>query len=93
MGRLVRSTPPPPRPGPVHHSRPLGGKGLEPPAQSPEKTACAPKGGAESGAVDAPNGSTDPDLRTVVSAWATLPEHVRQAILLLVRSAGPGVQP
>ena len=29
----------------------------------------------------------DPDLAKVVKAWPELPEHVRQAILALVRSA------
>ena len=39
------------------------------------------------------NQPDDPDLRRIVGTWPTLPEHVRQAILLLVRSAGQGAQP
>jgi len=35
----------------------------------------------------------DYDLRAIAAAWPTLREHIRQAILLLVRSAGPGAQP
>ena len=29
----------------------------------------------------------DPDLQQVISAWETLPEHIRQAVMALVRTA------
>src|SRR5262249_4713371 len=32
----------------------------------------------------------DPSLAQVVAAWPTLPEHVRLAVLALVRSTQPG---
>jgi hypothetical protein len=41
--------------------------------------------GAAEGAFDGKTADFDPDLARVVNAWPSLPEHVRAAILALVR--------
>jgi hypothetical protein len=76
----------------------LGDAGLEPPPLALSKTAISDKGGANSGALDAPEIPktaknepavccsallTDPDLSLVISAWPKLPECIRKRILLL----------
>jgi len=78
----------------------LGDAGLERPPLALSKTAILDKGGANSGALDAPetpktakNESaiyysvllTDPDLRQVVTAWPKLPEHVKAEIKTLLK--------
>jgi hypothetical protein len=41
---------------------------------------------AESRAPSAPNTPADPDLALIVAQWPNLPEHIRQAVLALVRA-------
>jgi hypothetical protein len=73
----------------------MGDEGLEQPSDSSGKSADSQTGGAESGAVDAPNANmagsttvpTDPVLARLVEAWPELPEHIRAAIAALVRAA------
>jgi hypothetical protein len=69
----------------------LGDTGLEPSIPSgcadndlgkPEK-----QGGAESGAIKAETPPDDPDLASVVTAWPTLPDHIRSTILTLVKNS------
>lgn len=60
----------------------VGGTGLEPIANSPEKTHFPHERGAFSDALD-------DELAALVVAWPTLPEHVRAAIQALVHAAGP----
>ena len=44
------------------------------------------QGGAESGAVGAPQGHSDANLQQVIDAWADLPEAVKTGILAMVAS-------
>jgi hypothetical protein len=43
--------------------------------------------GAKSSALDAWRKFHDPDLSQIVAAWPTLPEHVKSAILKMVKKA------
>jgi hypothetical protein len=45
----------------------------------------AAKSGAARSSVDSHGGATDPDLASLETAWPTLPEATRRAILALVR--------
>ena len=47
-------------------------------------------GGAESGALPADSAPIDPDLAALIDAWPTLPEAIRQSILVFARAAGSG---
>ena len=40
----------------------------------------------ESGTVESQKTPSDPDLALIEARWPTLPEHIRQAVLALVRS-------
>jgi hypothetical protein len=51
------------------------------------KTAFLTGGGAKSGALDAPRKIQDPDLSQIIAAWPTLSEHVKSAILKMVKGA------
>lgn len=62
----------------------MAGAGFEQPPVSPQKTAISETGGAESGAVDARNGLIDPVLASLIDAWPTLPQTVRDEIAALV---------
>jgi len=53
---------------------------------SGSKTAIFSERGTESGTVDAPNSPSDPDLAVIQDRWPSLPEHVKAAIMALVRS-------
>ena len=53
---------------------------------SGSKTAISSERGTESGTVDAPNSPSDPDLAVIQDRWPSLPEHVKAAIMALVRS-------
>ena len=65
----------------------MGDTGLEQPPASPQKTAISETGGAESGAVDAPNGLNAPALVSLIEAWPTLPQTVRDEIAAIVLRA------
>jgi len=56
--------------------------GLEPPVNSPENSTNPVLGGAENGAL-----AHDADLAAIITAWPTLPEAIRAAILAMVRAA------
>ena len=51
------------------------------------KTAFLTGSGAKSGALDAPRKIQDPDLYQITATWPTLPEHVKSAILKMVKEA------
>jgi len=56
------------------------------PLDSASKTPIPETRGTESGTPGAPNTPSDPDLTLIVDRWHSLPEHIRQAVLALVRS-------
>jgi len=62
-------------------------RGLEPLAETAGKTGASPEGDAESDAQDRHLTPDDPDLRTIVDAWPTLPLSVRDAITRMVQQA------
>ena len=64
----------------------MGGRGLEHPALLPSKTAIPQTERAESGAVDGEKAPSDPELALIVDRWPKLPEHIKQAVLALVRT-------
>lgn len=61
--------------------------GLEHSPQTSEKTADSQPGGAESGAPAARTVVSDPELATLVDAWADLPDPVRRGILAMIEAA------
>jgi hypothetical protein len=73
--------------GPQSGFLPVVDTGLEVSPDSPQETAISETGGAESGAVDARNGLNDPALVSLVEAWPTLPQTVRDEIAALVLRA------
>ena len=67
----------------------MGDAGIERPLLALSKTPILDKGGAKSDAPvtpGAPNITKYPDLEVVVNSWPTLPEHIKQTIMVLVRS-------
>jgi hypothetical protein len=64
---------------------------LQLPQESSEETALSVKGGAESGALTAPDGHFDAQLAEIVPSWPKLPEVVRADILAKVRLAQANV--
>ncbi|MFB3138561.1 MAG: hypothetical protein ACE10B_05025 [Phycisphaerales bacterium] len=65
-------------------------RGFEHPHDSPEKTVKSPAGGAESGALDAPDAPSrrdDPDLCSIIDAWPSLPKPVKAGIVAMVHAA------
>ena len=64
----------------------MGGTGLEHPALLPSKTSIPQTERAESGALDGENRPKDPELALIVERWPKLPEHIRSAVLALVRN-------
>lgn len=65
----------------------MGPAGLEHTPLMLSRTAISEGRGAKSGARRAPGCNSDPDLASVVATWPNLPEHIRAAIVALVRSA------
>ncbi len=57
--------------------------GFEHPSDSPMNPAFPEQGGAESGVLCL----SDPDLASVIDAWAFLPDAVKAGILAMVRAA------
>ena len=51
------------------------------------KTAFLTGGGANSGVLDAWRKFQDPDLSQITAAWPALPEHIKAAILKMVKDA------
>ena len=68
----------------------MGGTGLEHPAFLAPKTLISQSERAESGAPNDEMPPKDPDLALIQDRWPGLPEHIRQAVLALVRSGGQG---
>ena len=60
--------------------------GFEHPPLALSKTPISGEGGAKSGARDALKAPVDPDLALIQNRWPTLPEHIKAAVLALVRS-------
>ena len=63
--------------------------GILNPASPPANTALAPEG-AQKGAKLSDSDKTDSQLAVVNTAWASLPDHIKAAILALVNSAKEG---
>jgi hypothetical protein len=64
----------------------VGDTGLEPTANSTQKTAHPEKGGAESGAVGARKGPIDPDLALIIEVWPTLSEASKAEVITIVKA-------
>jgi hypothetical protein len=64
----------------------MGGTGLEHTAFSPPRTTISPFECAQSGSLDSQKSPADPDLALLVARWLNLPEHIRAAVMALVRS-------
>jgi hypothetical protein len=64
----------------------LGDEGIEHPPLALSKTAISETASAKGGAPNAENTPLDPDLALIQDRWTKLPEHIRQAVLALVRS-------
>jgi hypothetical protein len=56
-------------------------RGLEQTPENAGKTHGDRAGGAQSGALST-------DLRRVIDAWPSLPEHIRRAVLAVIAAAG-----
>jgi len=65
----------------------LGGTRFEQTAFTPPRTPISETRGTKSGTPNAENTPSDPDLALIQERWPKLPEHIRQAVLALVRSA------
>ena len=66
----------------------MGDEGVEHSPLTASKTAISETASAESGALKGENTPLDPDLALIQDRWAGLPEHIRQAVLALVRTHG-----
>jgi hypothetical protein len=66
----------------------MGRVGIEHPPLAISKTAISVTGGAKSGAHDAPKKFQNSDLAQITAAWPALPEHIKMAILIMVKGAG-----
>jgi len=66
----------------------VAGTGFEPAADSSEKADHPAESGAESGALGARNGPSDPRLATIIEAWPGLPEPIKEGILAVTQVAG-----
>jgi hypothetical protein len=64
----------------------LGDEGIEHPPLALSKTPISETLSAKRGAPNAENTPLDPDLALLHDRWPKLPEHIRQAVLALVRS-------
>ncbi len=71
----------------------MGGRRFEQTALTPQKTPIPETRGTESGTPNGENTSSDPDLALIQDRWPTLPEHIKAAILALVRSIPDEEQP
>ena len=61
-------------------------EGLEHHSNYTEKQSLCTEGGAESGAVGAPDRPTDPDLQHLITAWPDLPDAVKAGITAMVQA-------
>jgi hypothetical protein len=64
----------------------MGDEGIEHPPLALSKTPILETPSAKSGAPNAENTPLDPDLALIQNRWPGLPEHIRQAVLALVRA-------
>jgi hypothetical protein len=67
-----------------------GEGGIRTRSEIPMNTALSAKGGAESGALDAPSPALDPPLASLIDAWPKLPEAIRTAMLALAEMGRRG---
>jgi hypothetical protein len=63
-----------------------GDEGNRTNAVSASETPISETRGAESGALDDEEHPSDPDLALIQERWPGLPEHIKSAIMALVRS-------
>jgi len=66
-------------------------RGLEQTALALSKTLISETRGTESGTLNGQNSPPDPGLAEIVAAWPKLPEHIKAAVLALVRAGGFGI--
>jgi hypothetical protein len=66
----------------------MGGTRLEQTALALSKTPIATPSGTESGTLNGQSTPLDRDLAFLWDRWPKLPEHIRAAVLALVRSHG-----
>ena len=66
----------------------LGDEGIEHPPLALSKTPISQTASAKSGAPNDENTPPDPDLALIQDRWPKLLEHIRQAVLALVRTGG-----
>jgi hypothetical protein len=64
----------------------MGDEGIEHPPLALSKTAILQTASAKSGAPNAENTPPDPDLALIQDRWPELPEHIKAAVLALVRT-------
>jgi hypothetical protein len=62
-------------------------RGVEHPADTPQKLQFTLQSGADSGAHGARNGPQDPELAAVVEAWPTLSTAIKERILAIIQTA------
>lgn len=65
----------------------MGPEGSEHPPCTQPKTPISETVRTQSGTLDAEKPPADPDLALIQDRWATLPEHIKAAIMALVQSA------
>jgi hypothetical protein len=63
----------------------MGDEGIEHPPLALSKTAISEIASAKSGAPKDQNTPLDPDFSLIKDRWPGLPEHIKQAVLALVR--------
>ncbi len=67
----------------------MGDEGIEHPPLALSKTPILETPSAKEGAPRAENTPVDPDLAEVNAAWPKLPEHIKAAVLALIRANEP----
>ncbi len=73
----------------AEHKRAMEPMSSEHPSRTAPKTPISENSretGTESGTPNAQNASLDPDLALIQDRWSKLPEHIKAAVLALVRS-------
>jgi hypothetical protein len=65
----------------------VAGAGFEQPQKNVENLIAPAENGTECGTAGARDAAFEPDLATVVEAWATLAEPIKAGIVAMVRAA------